>query len=259
MRCPLAAPFLLVLLGNVSAKPVFPNATITTAPSTPSGSPVYNIHNQTFASGITTAYYERYPFANPYFFLYSVATDDFTRSALGSCADTWASSFRQWTDTAAVTLGPIVPETTITTVLAPWVEIETPYTATYTGFLKTWTVTKSDFTSTHVPTTLTITSSAYGPLYYVETTVTFTASESMCCGKCTRYGGDVQVFFWPPETQSQSTSTQLGASIKEVQASPLSIYANTTQPQVAPSSTLVDEAGFTLYVFVLVLGHLFSK
>jgi hypothetical protein len=249
MRCSSAVPFLFTLLGNVSAKPLFLNSTITNAPSMPSGFPAYNVHNQTFASGITKAYYNTWNFPNPYFWLYTDATDDAVRSDLVSCSTSWDSLFHQWTDTAAVTLGPIVPETTITTVIAPWFEVQSPHTATYTGFLNTWIVTKSDFTSTHAPTTLTITSSAYGPLYYVEDHLDFTASEEPCCNKCTRYGGDVQVFFWPPETQSQSTSTQLHASAREVHTSPVSDYANTTRSQLAPSSTLIDEAGFTLYVF----------
>lgn len=93
----------------------------------------------------------------------------------------------------------------------------TTQTTTWLPWISTSTGSMETVVTTILPKTFTSTVPAQGPLYYVPDYLDFTASEP-CCYSCTLYGGNVQVYYWPEKTQSP------------------------------PISTLVNSAGFTLYV-----------
>ena len=206
----IVAPLFFAAIG---ATQFFPNTTTATPSSTSSS------HHGLITSGVTSAYYNPAHFVNPYFFIVINTSGDLVLSSLRSCSSIWGSSFAKWLATAEVTTGPIVPGATYTTTLLPWISSQAASTETFSRSLSTWTSTIPGTIATIFPETKTLTSAGYGPLYYVQDHLDFTASEP-CCESCTLYGGSVQVYYWP-----------------------------TTEAQSPPVSTLVNSAGFTLYVF----------
>ena len=231
------------------AAPSFPNATISSPSSSSSTSSDVSSSitssaalssssfssssssNDSITSFLPSAYYNPFAFVNPYYFYQMSASDELESSSYWSCGQIWDTTFTQWLETAAVSTGSIVPTTTVTSTWMPWLSTPIVSVETLTGSNSKWISKIPGPVVTQLPSTVIATSTGYGPYYYVQQSLDFTASPP-CCALCTLYGGNVQVYYWPTQTQS----------------SPVSALGNRTQSP--PASTLVNDAGFTLYVFL---------
>lgn len=190
-----------------------------------SGLPVY-----TFESG----------FQDPYFAGDKINTA-IPDSLIMVCSSQWNTSVENWYRTAPITPLSVIPMTTVYASQvfrqSTWSTIET-----IEAIVTISTTIKGvpTFTTTSALTTYTdagpFTWSAFSQYQYVSQ-FTYTADKP-CCFNCTLYGGNVQVYYWPtaaPSGIANSTAPPFRA-------------ANTTTPHTAVS-TLVNAAGFTLYVF----------